>query len=243
MRAVLVTLMLMMASAFASATEPLRVGVDPNLKPFAYMEASGELAGFDVDVAKEICVRVNRPCQFVQSDWDGLIPSLQAKKVDILITAMSITPAREKVVDFSVPYYRSPSQLLSRKGVQVAESVGVLRGSVDEVFARYKFLGVNIVAYANQNEALMDLANGRLDSVLGPRLELEAGFTEEQAKAFHFTGPLYDDPDIFGPGIGMAVREGDPLLAQVNMAIKDMRLDGKWQKLANRYFDVDIWAY
>ena len=239
----LMCLMLCLFSFSAWATEPLRVGVDANLKPFVYQEVTGEVAGFDVDIAKEICERLDRECQFVQMDWDGLIPSLQSKKVDILITAMSITTAREKVVDFSVPYYRSPSQLLTCKGVEVAMSVGVLRGSVDEVFARYKFPGVRIVSYANQNEALLDLQNGRLDSVLGPRLELESGLTEDQAKQFVFAGPTYDDPEIFGPGIGMAVREKDPLLAQVNTAIKDMRADGSWQTIADRYFTVDIWAY
>lgn len=242
MRAVPMFLMLMMASVFATA-EPLRIGVDANLKPFVYMTPAGKIAGFDVDVARDICERLDRECEFISMDWDGLIPALNSRKVDILITAMSITAAREKVVDFSKPYYRSPSQLLARKDVQVAMSVGVLRGSVDEVFARHKFPGVKIVSYSNQNEALLDLQSGRIDSVLGPRLELEYGLNSAQAEQFVFVGPTYDDPEIYGPGIGMAVRDKDPLLSEVNTAIGDMRADGTWQDISNRYFDVDIWAY
>lgn len=227
----------------SALAEPLRVGVDPNLKPFVYQEASGELAGFDVDVAKEICARVQRDCVFVSTDWDGLIPSLNSRKVDVLITAMSITEDREKVVDFSRPYYKSPSQLLVSSVITQPKTIGVLRGSVDEVFAKHQFRNAQVLSYTNQLEALMDLQYGRLDAVLGPRIELQYGLTSDQAGKFHFTGPVYDDPKYFGPGIGMAVRENDPLLAQVNTAITAMRADGTWQKLADRYFEVDIWAY
>lgn len=227
----------------SALAEPLRVGVDPNLKPFVYQEASGELAGFDVDVAKEICSRLNRDCVFVNTDWDGLIPSLNTQKVDVLITAMSITEDREKVVDFSRPYYKSPSQLLVKHAIEQPKTIGVLRGSVDETFAKHQFKSAKVLSYTNQMEALMDLQFGRLDAVFGPRIELEHGLTDEQAANFYFTGPVYDDLKFFGPGIGMAVRENDPLLDEINEAIIFMRADGTWQKFADRYFEVDIWAY
>lgn len=242
MRAVLMFMSLMMATFFATA-EPLRVGVDPTLKPFAYVTPAGEIAGFDIDVAKEVCTRLQRECVFVPTEWDGLIPSLNARKVDVLITAMSITTAREQVVDFSRPYYKSPSQLLVSQKIDTPKTIGVLRGSVDEVFGRYHYKQAKIIAYSNQMEALMDLQFGRLDAVLGPRIELQYGLSDEQAGLFHFTGPVFDDPGFFGPGIGMAVRENDPLLGQVNQAIADIRADGTWQKFADRYFEVDIWAY
>jgi ABC-type amino acid transport substrate-binding protein len=169
--------------------------------------------------------------------------SLNARKVDILITAMSITEEREKVVDFSRPYYKSPSQLLVSQKAEVVRTVGVLRGSVDELFARRQYKQAKVVAYSNQMEALMDLQFERLDAVFGPRIELEYGLTPDQASLFHFTGPVFDDLKFFGPGIGMAVRQNDPLLAQVNEAIEQIRAEGLWKKHSDRYFKVDIWAY
>ena len=241
MRAVLLMLLLTVTSAFAA--EPLKIGIDTNLRPFVYQEADGEIVGFDVDVANEICTQLGRDCVFVSTDWDGLIPSLNSRKVDVLITAMSITEEREKVVDFSRPYYKSPSQLLVKQAIEQPKTIGVLRGSVDEIFAKHQFKNAKVLSYTNQMEALMDLQFGRLDAVLGPRIELEHGLTDEQAANFHFTGSVYDDPKFFGPGIGMAVRENDPLLDQINKAIISMRADGTWQKFADRYFEVDIWAY
>lgn len=239
----LICLMLCLFVTSSWAAEPLRVGVDPTLKPFAYITPAGEIAGFDIDIAKEVCIRLQRECVFVPTEWDGLIPSLNARKVDVLITAMSITPAREQVVDFSRPYYKSPSHLLVSQKIDTPKTIGVLRGSVDEVFGRYHYKQAQIIAYSNQMEALMDLQFGRLDAVLGPRIELQYGLSDEQAGLFQFTGPVFDDLEFFGPGIGMAVRESDPLLGQVNQAIADIRADGTWQKLADRYFEVDIWAY
>lgn len=230
-------------SFMALADAPLRVGVDPTLKPFAYTEPTGEVAGFDIDIAKEVCTKLKRECVFVPTEWDGLIPSLNARKVDILITAMSITTEREKVVDFSRPYYKSPSQLLVSQKAEVVRTVGVLRGSVDEAFARKTYSKAKIVAYGNQLEALMDLQYGRLDAVFGPRIELQYGLTTDQRDLFEFIGPVYDDLKYFGPGIGMAVRENDPLLAQVNEAIEQIRAEGLWKKHSDRYFQVDIWAY
>lgn len=239
----LMCMLLCVFSLGSMASEPLRVGVDPTLKPFAYTEPTGEVAGFDIDIAKEVCTKLKRECVFVPTEWDGLIPSLNARKVDILITAMSITEEREKVVDFSRPYYKSPSQLLVSQKIKVPRTVGVLRGSVDELFARRQYKYAKVVAYSNQMEALMDLQFGRLDAVFGPRIELEYGLTPDQASLFHFTGPVFDDLKFFGPGIGMAVRQNDPLLAQVNEAIEQIRTEGLWKKHSDRYFKVDIWAY
>jgi arginine/ornithine transport system substrate-binding protein len=226
------------------AMETLKVGLDPNLKPFAYMDERGQVAGFDVEIAREVCADLKRECVFVPMEWDGLIPALGSGKIDAVISAMSITEAREKVVDFTRPYYKSPSQLLrlkDRARQLYGSKVGVLRGSTDEAYARGELVGVNVVAYGNQNEALFDLAAGRVDSVLGPRLELLAGV--EDAGQFVFVGPLLDDPEYFGPGIGMAIKEQRPdLLAALNRSINDMRRSGRWQAISDRYFDVDLWA-
>lgn len=233
------------ASQAVMATEDLKVGIEPNLKPFVYLDEKGQAAGFDVDVANLACEKIGKSCEFVVMSWDGLIPALQSRKIDAVISGMSITPQREQVVGFTRPYYKTPSQLLRLANRPVAQVQGyriaVLRGSSDEQYAKANMPQAVVVGYTNQNEALFDLAAGRVDYVLGPRLELVAGITDPAL--FAFDGPLIDDPAFYGPGIGMATRKDDAdLLNSLNAAIVAIRQDGSWQAASDRYFDVDLWV-
>lgn len=232
-------------SALAAETEGLKVGIEPNLKPFVYLDEKGQAAGFDVDVANLVCEKIGKTCEFVVMSWDGLIPALQSRKIDAVISGMSITAQREQVVGFTRPYYKTPSQLLRLADRPVAQVQGyriaVLRGSSDEQYAKANMPKAVVVGYTNQNEALFDLAAGRVGYVLGPRLELVAGITDPAL--FAFDGPLIDDPAFYGPGIGMATRKDDAdLLHSLNEAIVAIHQDGSWQTASDRYFDVDLWV-
>lgn len=234
---------------FGSANaEPstIKVGVDINLKPFVYQAPNGELLGIDVAVAEEVCRDLGQPCEFVAMDWDGLIPSLNAGKIDVVISSMSITEAREKVVDFTKPYYKSPSQLIAKTGAGIPHggSVGVLRGSSDEQFAQHELTkqGLKVVSYGNQNEAFLDLNAGRLAAVLGPKVELQAGLLDtEHGKGLQFVGVTFSDVEFYGPGIGMAVKQGNQaLLAKLNASIDRIRSDGSWRTITDNYLGYDL---
>lgn len=230
----------------ANPQDFLRVGVDVNLKPFVYQAPNGELLGIDVAVAEEVCRDVGRPCKFVAMEWDGLILALNVGKIDVVISSMSITEAREKVIDFSKPYYKSPSQLIAKESSEFRHPtpVGVLRGSADEAYAlaKLKPLGFEVVAYGNQNEAFLDLGAGRLDAVLGPKVELQAGLLDtEQGRGLQFVGTTFSDTEFYGPGIGMAVKQGNQaLLAQLNKSIDRIRADGTWRTITDSYLGYDL---
>lgn len=236
----------------ALASEPMKIGVDPNLKPFVYQDATGEIKGFDVDIAKALCKQIDRECVFVPMEWDALIPSLNARKIDAIVSSMSITGEREKVVDFTRPYYKSPSQLLVKdafEGLYPGDRIGVLRGSTDEAYANaneaFKSMGIKIVSYGNQNEAFLDLEVGRLIGVLGPSIELQAGLIDTPDGAgYMLFGPLLTNPKFYGPGIGIALRETDrPLTESLNAAINHIHETGEWQAISNEYFNFDIWVH
>jgi arginine/ornithine transport system substrate-binding protein len=249
MKRVICAVLAVMFIGLAQANEILRVGVDPNLKPFAYTEPDGSIHGFDIDIAKQVCQDLGHQCVFVPMEWDGLIPGLLSGKVDVIISAMSITEKRAKVVDFSNPYYKSPSQFMTLKGAGapvVGDAVGVLRGSTDQDFATNseELTGIKVISYGNQNEAMLDLTSGRLKAVLGPKIELQAGLIDtDKGEPFELTGPMYDDPKYYGPGIGMAVKKGRPdLLNGLNDSIRVMQVDGRWKAISDQYFDFDISA-
>jgi arginine/ornithine transport system substrate-binding protein len=230
-----------------AAQDTLKVGVDANLKPFVYMAESGEIKGFDIDIANEMCVELQKTCQFIPMDWDGLIPSLKTGKIDVIISSMSITDERAKVIDFTENYYDTPTALVVRDDITSleGEKIGVLRGSVHATYADevLRKQGIIPVAYANQNEVFLDMLAGRVAGILSSQIEIQFGFLDTpQGKGFSVFGEPMKGQE-FGKGIGMGVSKSNPeLTAQLNKAIDDIYADGRWKQASDKYFDYDIWG-
>ena len=128
-------------AAMAQAKE-LKVAIDPTYEPFTFKTADGKPTGFDVDIANAVCEQVKRKCVFVEQVWDSMIPGLQAKKYDVIISSMSITEDRLKVVDFTDKYYNTPSRIVVKNDIKFSDvaslkgkKIGVLKGSTQEKYA------------------------------------------------------------------------------------------------------------
>lgn len=242
-------------AAFASAAtaqEKLRVGLEAAYPPFASKAADGSLQGFDVEIANALCQQMDRTCEFVEIDWDGIIPALIAEKFDAIISSMGITEDRKKRVDFTDRYYYSTSSLIAARdpGFKAdAEStagkvVGVQRGTAHECYVRKFFPQAEVRQYVTTEEAYLDLQAGRVDAVVVDTIPgsewLKANAPDGAYAAVSDT--LYD-VGCFGEGIGIAVRKGDDALREkLNTAIKGIRASGVYQKISNRYFGRDIYG-
>ncbi|MDI9229621.1 transporter substrate-binding domain-containing protein, partial [Serratia bockelmannii] len=118
-RVLALSLMLAMSSAasvFAAVPKTLRIGTDPTYPPFESKNAQGQLVGFDIDLANEISKRIDPKCTYVESDFDALIPSLKAKKIDAIISSLSITEKRQEEIAFSEKLYAANARLVAKKG-------------------------------------------------------------------------------------------------------------------------------
>ena len=89
------------SSAFAALPQSIRIGTDATYAPFSSKDAKGDFVGFDIDLGNELCSRINVKCTWVGSDFDALIPSLKAKKIDAIISSLSITEKRQQEIAFS----------------------------------------------------------------------------------------------------------------------------------------------
>ena len=238
----------------AHAAEPLklRIGVEGAYPPFSSVGPDGKLKGFDIDIAKALCTEMKAQCTMVQQDFDGMIPALQARKFDLIVASLSITPERLKVVDFSDKYYKTPNKLIAKSGLAIDGStkgfegrkIGVQRSTINDRYATAKFSGATITRYAKQDEVYLDLAAGRIDATLVDAVAGDVGFLKTPAgKGYAFTGPAYDDPAFFGKGVGVALRQGESgLREQVNAAIKAIRANGVYQRIQDQYFDFDVYG-
>jgi lysine-arginine-ornithine-binding protein len=242
------------SSSMSFAAQTLRLGVEPGYAPFEIKNPDGTLAGFDIDLGKEICQRIAAQCTWVESDFDALIPSLKAKKIDAILSSMSITPARLKEIAFTQKIYGTPARLVGRKDSKSqptaaslrGKRVGVFQGTTAETYAKGEWMGkgVDVVTYQNQDLVYADLVNGRLDVAFQDAVTAEAGFLKRPiGKRFAFNGPEINDENYFGVGAGIGLRHEDSeLKAKIDQAIDTMLSDGTYAKLAGKYFDFDIYG-
>lgn len=245
----------LMSSVHALAAETLRYGLESQYAPFESRNAQGELEGFDIELGKAICATGNFDCHWVESSFDALIPALQAKKFDAINSAMNITEARAKSIDFTKPIYRIPSMLIVKEGEKLqptaealkGKNIGVLQGSIQETYAKkhWETQGVTVTSYQDQNQVYNDMVAGRLDGTLVMSAAGQSGFLDKpQGKGFVFAGKAVEDDEILGSGIGFGLRKGDTRLKQaLDAAITKIQDDGTVKKLAEKYFPgIDVSA-
>ncbi|WP_305848802.1 ABC transporter substrate-binding protein [Vibrio penaeicida] len=228
----------------------VRFGIEGAYPPFSWTEADGSLKGFDVDMANALCKEMAVKCKIVPQDWDGIIPSLLARKYDAIIAAMSITEERKKKIDFTGKYALIPNKFIAKKGANInfdnldGVKIGVQRATTHDKYLTDNYKAVEIVRYGSFDEAYLDLANGRIASVLGDASALEEGvLNKDGGDAYEFVGPSLTDPKWFGDGFGIAVRKQDKdLTAKLDKAIKSLREKGIYQDIAAKYFNYDVYG-
>jgi len=235
-------------NATMAQTEKLRVGVEGNYPPFSMIAPDGKLQGFDIDIANAVCAEMKVECTFVQQEFDGIIPALNAKKFDLIVASMTITEARKKSVDFSDPYYDVPSRFVAKQGAFADHSPASLKGKKIVVLRnspRASYLAENykdseVVLAGKETEVYMELAVGRADVAFGSSVVSgEAFLKKPEGKGFAQLGPAIRIGA--GSGVGIAVRKDDSaLVTRINAALKAIKANGTYKKLADKYFDFDI---
>jgi len=241
-------------AACAQSSDTLRFGIEAAYPPFESKTASGQLEGFDVDVGNAVCAKMKVKCVWVENSFDGLIPALQARKFDVINSAMNITAKRKESIAFTPPIYVVPIVMIAKRGSNLlpdvktlqGKRVGVLQGSSQEDFLKKHWAnaGVQIVSYQDQDQVYADLAAGRLDAAVQEAQTAHDGFLSKPAGAgFDMVGEPLKDPATLGEGTGFGLRKGDKALqAKVDAALAELKKDGTLTALSQKYFKRDIIA-
>ena len=228
----------------------LRIGVEGGYAPFSVKGSDGKFSGFDIDIAHAVCAQIKVDCALVEINFDSMIPSLKVRKIDLIVASMAITDERKKAVNFSDKYFDSPSRMVARSDAKFeitkeglsGKRVGVQRGTIQDNYIGVAFGKSTIIRYGKVDEVYLDLASGRLDAVLDDAVSASEGFLKTPGgKGFAFIGPEFKDRKYFGDGVGIAMRKSDTeLLARVNAAIAEIRKNGEFKKIQDKYFDFEI---
>jgi lysine/arginine/ornithine transport system substrate-binding protein len=232
----------------------IRFGVDPSYPPFESKAPDGSLVGFDIDLGKALCAKLNAKCVWVENDFDGMIPALQARKIDAVLSDMSVTEKRLQQIDFTNKISYSPTRMVAKSGSNLqptaeslrGKSIGVEQGTIQETYAKTYFepKGVNVVSYQNQDQVYADLKSGRLDASLQDEAQASAGFLKTpEGQGFAFCGPELSDTKILGNAAAIGIRKGDTDLKNaLNDALANLLKDGTYQTIAKKYFDFNIYG-
>jgi len=234
----------------ASAEIKLGVAAEP-YPPFAEKTAAGNWEGWEIEIGDALCKAMEEECTWVEVSWDGIIPALLAKKIDAIISSMSITAERMKTIDFSDKYYNTPTVMIADKSSGIDGSpeslkgkiIGVQVSTVHENFATQYFGDVaDIKTYQTFDEHNQDLAAGRIDAVIADSLALTPFMESDPGACCEVKTELFDI-DIFGPGVGVGLRKEDTALKdKFNAAIEKIREDGTFDAISEGYFNFDIYG-
>ena len=247
-----------LAGAAQADKRKLIVATEGAYPPYNFVDADGSLQGFDVDFAKALCVKLDADCEIIKQDWDGMIPGLIAKKYDLIVASMGILPEREEKIDFTIPYYQSPTALVVNKSAGITagadgfvdpeslagKKVGVQRATTYETFARDKWPKVEVVVYDSSESADLDMTAGRIDARFDDYIVLQSGILKSDSAAdYERVGGVWAEKAFGSKGEGIGVRKGEEELRDaVSKAILDMRADGTYKQINDKYFDFDIYG-
>lgn len=236
----------------SALADVVKVGVAAEpYPPFASTDASGKWNGWEIEMIGAICETAKLDCKITPIAWDGIIPALNSKKIDMVMASLSITADRLKVIDFSDKYYNTPAVIIGDKNVNIgatAESMkgkilGVQSGTVHRKYVLKHFADAadSVKEYQTQDEANQDLVAGRIDALQADSLAMMDFINSDQGKmCCEVKGEVAADLEILGPGIGAGLRKGDDSLkTAVNKAIKTLRDNGKYMEISKKYFSFD----
>jgi lysine-arginine-ornithine-binding protein len=232
--------------------DKLTIGTEGAYPPFNYTDSSGEAKGFEIDLGNEMCRRLGVECKWVTQDWDGIIPGLLAKKYDAIIASLYITDARKEKIAFSDKYYKVPARFVVPKDSDIEISAKGLAGKVVatqratsfERFMRDEMPEIQLRVYATMDEAYLDLKSGRVDAMMGDVVAVKEGFLSKPGgERFEMRGPEYTGVKWFGYGAGVGVRKEEAYIADAfSKAIHEMREDGTYQEISNKWFGFDVYG-
>jgi polar amino acid transport system substrate-binding protein len=236
--------------AGAKDWKTVRIGTDATYPPFESVDSKGKIVGWEIDYGKALCANMRVACTFQNQDWDGIIPSLLAGKFDVILSGMSVTPARQQKVLFSTLYYAAPPVFMGSVADKSTDiSPAALRGKAigtqsSTIFANYLakyYKDSDIKLYPTGDEPNLELASGRLDYSVTDSVAAESFIEKSGNGCCRIVAEIKRDPEIFGTGVGAAFRKEDTeLCGMFNKAIAALYADGTFDRLAKQYFKVDI---
>lgn len=230
----------------------IRFLTDSDFPPFNFYDEEGLLVGFNVDLARAICLELATSCDIKARPWEELFIGLNKGEADAVIAAHKVTAAAAANADFTDRYFQTPGRFAGPKASQDddispagldGKRIAVARGSAHEAYLKTFFRDSPLALFENADQAREALAAGKADYVFDDGISLAFWLNGTLSRqCCEMKGGPYLEPKFFGDGIAIAVPKGDPEVRRLlNDALKRVRTSGRFEELVQRYFPVRIY--
>jgi arginine/ornithine transport system substrate-binding protein len=237
-----------LASLSPAIAEQVTVATDATFPPFESVDANGKLVGYDIDLMSAVCKAAELDCNIIAAAWDGMIPGLTAGKYDALISQLTVTDARRKIMAFSDIYSHPTFRFVAKKGADLDLSpdglagkiIAVQTGTPMDAFVTKTFPKATIKRYDGGSAPYLELTAGRADLHMSYEAQITHAFLNgDNAETFELAGPQYTGKDApeFGEGVAIAInRRNADLLAKINAGLAKIRENGELAAIDAKYF-------
>ncbi|TWF48058.1 amino acid ABC transporter substrate-binding protein [Neorhizobium alkalisoli] len=219
-----------------------KIGTEGTYAPFTFHDSSNKLVGFDVEIGEAVAKKLGVKAEFIEGKWDGLIAGLDAKRYDAVINQVGITDARKQKFNFSDPYIASKAVLIVKEGNSDIKGFSDLKGkkSAQSLTSNFGKLaeasGAEIVGTDGFDQSIQLVLTGRAEATINDSLSF-LDFKKHQPKAPVKIVAEQADADYSG----IIVRKGDDdLVAAINNALADIKTDGTYKAISDKYFGQDV---
>lgn len=224
------------------ASGKLRIGTEGTYAPFTYHDTAGKLTGFDVEIAEEVSKRLGVEPEFIETQWDGLFAGMDAKRFDVIFNQVSIKEDRKVKYDFSDPYILSKAVLIVGEDNEDIKTFADLKGKkagqslTSNLTDIAKENGAEIVATDGFNQAMDLLLSGRIDATINDGLSyLDLKKQKPDVKI-----KVVDEIAEGSQSAAVFLKGNDELIKAVNDALAEMKSDGTYLKISEKYFGTDV---
>ena len=220
----------------------LLIGTEGTYAPFTFHDESGNLTGFDVEIATEVAKRLGVEPEFKETQWDAIFAGLDAKRFDMIANQVGIRPDRQEKYDFSDPYITSAAVLIVHKDNNEVKTFEDIKGlnAAQSLTSNYGELakknGANLVSVEGFTQSVELLSSKRVDVTINDRISF-LDYTKQRPDAPIKIAATSEDASASG----LMFRKGsDKLVAEVNKALTEMVEDGTYKKISEKWFGEDV---
>ncbi|WP_421384040.1 amino acid ABC transporter substrate-binding protein [Bacillus salacetis] len=219
----------------------LLIGTEGTYPPFTFHDESGELTGFDVEIAREVASRIGVEPVFKETQWDAMFEGLNSNRFDMIANQVGIREDRQEKYDFSIPYIESSAVLVASKDSDV-DSFEDIEGltSAQSLTSNYRDIaesyGAEIQGVDGLAQAIQLLEQGRVDVTVNDKLSILDYMQKQKNAGIEIVATEEDAAQS-----GLMFRKGnDQLVEEVNKALEEMMEDGTYAEISEKWFGEDV---
>lgn len=237
----IIFLFLIIFSVVTFGKKPLVVGMELAYPPFETTDRYGNPGGFSVDMASDLGEYLGRDVVIENMGYGGLIPALKTKKIDIILSSMSITDRRKRSINFSTPYAKSNLAILANQKSKIKDpmdlnekgkKIAVKKGTTGHVVAMKAFPKANILVFDKESACILEVTQGKVDAFIYDPLTILKNWEKNKSTTEPILKPFEETPQYWAIAYN---KNNNELGKQINKFIENYKKNGSLDRLADKY--------